>query len=195
MSAAQIGPDVRLQHPAYIHPSALLFGDITVREGASIWPYVVMRAEMYRIEIGVNSNIQDFVMIHVGDRADTIIGANCSITHRVTLHGCTIGDNCLIGIGATIMDRCVIGENSIVAGGAFLKEDTVIPPNSIVMGQPGKVTRTRNNAVANAMNAFLYRKNAEAYARGEHRIWTSPIFREEMAAEMVRLQAVYGDVR
>lgn len=188
----QFGPGVHLQNPALIHPSALLFGDITIREGASIWPYVVMRAEMYRIEIGVNSNVQDFVMIHVGDRADTIVGANCSITHRVTLHGCTIGDNCLIGIGATIMDRCVIGENSIVAGGAFLKEDTVIPPNSIVMGQPGAVKRTRNNAVANAMNAFLYRKNAEAYARGEHRVWTSKAFRDEMAAEMERLKAIHG---
>ena len=187
------GPDVQLHNPAFIHLSALLFGDVTIREGASIWPYVVMRAEMYRIDIGANSNIQDFVMVHVGDRADTIVGANCSITHHVTLHGCTIGDNCLIGIGATIMDRCVIGENSIVAGGAFLREGTIIPANSIVMGQPGKVTRTRNNAVANAMNAFLYRRNAEAYAKGEYRVWSSAAFRDEMAAEMERLKAVHGE--
>jgi carbonic anhydrase/acetyltransferase-like protein (isoleucine patch superfamily) len=139
---------------------------------------------MYRIDIGPNSNVQDFVMIHVGDGADTIVGANCSITHRVTLHGCTIGDNCLIGIGATIMDGCVIGENSIVAGGAFLKERTVIPSNSVVMGIPGKVTATRNNAVVNAFNAFLYRRNAEGYARGDYRVWSSPAFRDEVAGEM-----------
>lgn len=189
---ADIGPDVKLLNPAYIHPTALLYGDVTIREGASVWPNVVMRAEMYRIEIGPNSNVQDFVMIHVGDGADTIVGANCSITHRVTLHGCTIGDNCLVGIGATIMDGCVIGENSIVAGGAFLKERTVIPPNSVVMGIPGKVTAARNNAVANAFNAFLYRRNAEGYARGDYRVWSSPAFRDEVAGEMARLHALYG---
>ncbi len=190
---ADIGPDVKLLNPAYIHPTALLYGDVTIREGASIWPNVVMRAEMYRIDIGPNSNVQDFVMIHVGDGADTIVGANCSITHRVTLHGCTIGDNCLIGIGATIMDGCVIGENSIVAGGAFLKERTVIPPNSVVMGVPGKVTATRNNAIANGFNAFLYRRNAEGYAQGNYRVWSSPNFRDEVAAEMARLKAAFGD--
>jgi carbonic anhydrase/acetyltransferase-like protein (isoleucine patch superfamily) len=189
---ADIGPDVKLLNPAYIHPTALMYGDVTIREGASVWPNVVMRAEMYRIDIGPNSNIQDFVMIHVGDGADTIVGASCSITHRVTLHGCTIGDNCLIGIGATIMDGCVIGENSIVAGGAFLKERTVIPPNSVVMGIPGKVAATRNNAVANAFNAFLYRRNAEGYALGDFRVWSSPAFRDEVAVEMARLHALYG---
>jgi len=193
MSAPSFGSGVKLYNPAYIHPTALIYGDVTLRDGASIWPNVVMRAEMYRIDIGPNSNIQDFVMIHVGDGADTIIGANCSITHRVTLHGCTIGDSCLIGIGATIMDGCVIGENSIVAGGAFLKERTVIPPNSVVMGAPGKVTRTRNNAAANGFNAFLYRRNAEGYARGEHRAWSAPGFRDEIEAEMARLKSIYGD--
>jgi carbonic anhydrase/acetyltransferase-like protein (isoleucine patch superfamily) len=90
------------------------------------------------------------------------------------------------------MDGCVIGENSIVAGGAFLKERTVIPPNSIVMGSPGKVTRTRNNAAANAFNAFMYRKNGEAFARGDFRYWSSDGFRTEMAAEKVRLAELYG---
>ncbi len=192
MSGPVLGPDVKLNGPAFVHPSALLYGDVTIEAGASVWPNVVMRAEMYRIVIGPNTNVQDFVMIHVGDGADTIVGANCSITHHVTLHGCTIGDNCLIGIGATIMDGCVIGENSIVAGGAFLKERTVVPPNSIVMGAPAKVTRTRNNALANAFNAFMYRKNGEAYARGEYRYWTTEAFRAEADAEKKRLWALYG---
>lgn len=193
MSPAQVGPDVRLNAPAFIHPSALLYGDISIEKGASVWPNVVMRAEIYRIVIGPNSNVQDFTMVHVGEGADTIVGANCSITHRVTLHGCTIGDNCLIGIGATLMDGCVIGENSIVAGGAFLKERTIIPANSIVMGTPGKVVRTRNNARANAFNAFMYRRNGEAYARGEYRVWSMLAFREEAAAEHARLAALYPE--
>ena len=78
-------------------------------------------------------------MIHVGSSTGTVIGAHCTITHHCTIHGCTIGDNCLIGINATIMDGAVIGENCIVAGGSFIKERTVIPDNSIVMGIPGKV--------------------------------------------------------
>ncbi len=186
------GPDVKLIAPAFIHDTALLYGDVTIREGASVWPHVVMRAEMFRIDIGPNTNIQDFVMVHVGGGFDTIVGANCSITHHVTLHGCTIGDNCLIGIGATIMDGCVIGENTIVAGAAFLKEGTIIPANSIVMGAPGKVTKTRNNAFANAFNAFMYRKNAEAYARGDYRTWASAAFAQEAEAEKARLLALHG---
>ncbi|MCC6920895.1 MAG: gamma carbonic anhydrase family protein [Alphaproteobacteria bacterium] len=188
-----IGPDVKLLSSAFVHPSACLYGDITIGEGASVWPNVVMRAEVLKIVIGPNSNIQDFTMIHIGDRSDTVVGANCSITHHVTLHGCTIGDNCLIGIGATIMDGCIIGENSIVAGGTFLKERTVIPPNSIVMGMPGKVTRTRNNALANAFNAFMYRKNAEGFARGDYRVWASDSFRAEADAERTRLAALHGE--
>ena len=193
MTAAPfLGPDVIDRGSAWIDPSARIFGAVEIAEEASIWCNVVVRAESQKVVIGRRSNIQDFVMIHVGAGTPTIVGENCSITHHVTLHGCDIGDDCLIGIGATIMDGCVIGENSIVAGGAFLKERTVIPPNSIVMGAPGQVTKTRNNAAANALNAFLYRRNAEAYARGEHRVWSAPGFRDEIAAEMARLSALYG---
>jgi len=192
MTFPTIGPDVKLLNPAFVHPTACLYGDVTIREGASVWPNVVMRCESMRVVIGPNTNVQDFVMVHYGDRADTIVGANCSITHHVTLHGCTIGDNCLIGIGATIMDGCVIGENTIVAGGTFLKERTVIPPNSIVMGMPGRVARTRNNAAANILNAFMYRRNAEAYAKGDYRLWSTEAFKVEARTERERLAALYG---
>lgn len=193
MTAPFLGPDVVLHDPAFIHPTAQIYGNVALHKGVSVWPYVVMRAESQKIVIGENTNIQDFVMVHYGANADTIVGANCSITHHVTLHGCTIGDNCLIGINATIMDGCVIGENTIVAGGTFLKERTVIPPNSIVMGSPGRVTKTRNNAAANAFNAFMYRRNGEAYARGEYRVWSSDSFKEEARAEQQRLAALHGD--
>jgi carbonic anhydrase/acetyltransferase-like protein (isoleucine patch superfamily) len=180
---------VHVHDEALIHPSAQMFGDVRVSKGASVWPNVVMRAEMNHIEIGEGANIQDFVMIHVGAGTGTLIGADCSITHHVTLHGCEIGEACLIGIGATIMDGCRIGAGSIVAGGAFLKEGTVIPPGSIVMGSPGAVTRTRDNTLANRLNAFLYRRNAEAYATGDYRLWSTEGFRAEMAAERARLAA------
>ena len=191
-SAPFLGPDVRDLGAAYIDPSARVFGEVEIAVGASIWCNVVVRAESDRVVIGPRTNIQDFVMIHVGSGTGTIIGADCSITHHVTLHGCKIGDACLIGIGATIMDGVQIGEGSIVAGGAFLKEGTIIPPHSIVMGAPGTVTKTRDSSIANRMNAFLYLRNAQAYAEGDYRLWSKDSFRIEMAAERARLMTVAG---
>ena len=193
MTAAPfLGPDVQDQGCAWIDPSARIFGAVEIAPEASIWCNVVVRAESQKVVIGRRTNIQDFVMIHVGSGTPTVVGENCSITHHVTLHGCDIGDNCLIGIGATIMDGCVIGAGSIVAGGSFLKEGTVIPANSIVMGSPGVATKTRDNRRANALNAFLYWRNAQAYAQGDYRLWSKDSFRGEMAAEVARLAALFG---
>lgn len=169
------GPVGVQAHPeSYIHPSAQLYGDIRIGALASIWPNAVLRAEMQHIEIGIGANIQDFVMVHIGYAKPTRIGAWCSITHHVTAHGCDIGDDCLIGINATIMDGAVIGENSIVAGHAFVREGTVIPANSIVMGAPAEVKSTRDNQRANRLNAVLYEMNASAYADGDFRVWARP---------------------
>lgn len=191
------GPMVRVSAAKYIHPTAQIYGDVAIGAGSSVWINVAMRAESYSIKIGAHTNIQDFTMIHVGAASPTIIGDHCSITHHCTIHGCTIGDNCLIGINATVMDGAVIGENSIVAGGAFVREGAVVPPNSIVMGVPAQVTKTRNNWVANRMNAFLYEQNAEAYARGEHRIWSDPAgqtaVKEKMNALREDFISLFGD--
>ena len=109
-----IDPQAVLRNPAYIHESAWLYGKVTVEEGASIWINAAARAEHKEIVIGAYTNIQDFVMLHIGDATPTLIGSHCSITHHCTIHGCTIGDNCLIGINSTIMDGCVIGETSML---------------------------------------------------------------------------------
>ncbi|MBW7850796.1 MAG: gamma carbonic anhydrase family protein [Rhodospirillales bacterium] len=159
--------------PAFIHPTALVYGRVDIGPQSSLWPYSVIRAERNAVRIGRCSNIQDFVMIHVGYDHGVTIGDHCSVTHHTTLHGCTIGDRCLIGIGVTIMDGCVIGENSIVAGHSFLRENTVIPPDSIVMGTPGKVVRTADMSLANVVNALIYHRNALAYAADRHRAWES----------------------
>ncbi|NEX62264.1 gamma carbonic anhydrase family protein [Noviherbaspirillum galbum] len=188
-----IGPDVILNKPAYVHESAWLYGKVRVEEGASIWINAVARAEHQEIVIGAYSNIQDFAMLHIGDRTPTIIGSHCSITHHCTIHGCTIGDNCLIGINATIMDGCVIGENSIIGGHTFLKEGTIIPPNSIVTGVPGKVTRTQNNFVRNRINAYMYFRNAIAYRGGDFRDWAKENMPAELMAEMQRLSGLVGE--
>ena len=99
--------------PVWQAKSAELFGSIEFSEGVSIWPKVVMRAETHFIKIGRLTNIQDFVMIHIGS-CETVIGEFCSITHYSTIHGATIGNNCLIGINATVMDRAIIGNLSLI---------------------------------------------------------------------------------
>ncbi len=174
------GNEVYLENPAYIHPTAQIYGRVKLKEGSSLWPYAVIRSEIYEVEIGKKTNIQDFAMIHIGIKNGTIIGNHCSITHHCTLHGCVIGDNCLIGINSTIMDGCVIGKNSIVAGHTFLKEGTVIPDNSIVMGNPGKAVKQKDNYVANRVNAIAYYENALAYAQGDYRRWSDPQFLKKL---------------
>jgi carbonic anhydrase/acetyltransferase-like protein (isoleucine patch superfamily) len=174
--------DLKARFPdaAYIDPTARVYGAVQIGAEASLWPYAVIRAEGFHVRIGRCTNLQDHVMVHVGYRAPTIVGDYCSITHRVVLHGCTIGDSCLIGIGATVMDGAVIGANSIVAGHSYVADNTVIPPNSIVMGAPAKVVRSHNSCVANRVNAMLYRRNAAAYARGDHRAWDGPEYEAEL---------------
>ncbi|MEM7273942.1 MAG: gamma carbonic anhydrase family protein [Actinomycetota bacterium] len=171
-----------LEPAAFIHPSAHVYGAVDLGPGSSIWPNVVIRSEMAHVSIGAMTNIQDFVMIHVGDDP-TIIGDYCSITHHVTVHAATIEDECLIGIGATIMDGAVIGRGSIVAGGAFIPEGKVYPPNSIIMGAPAKVRTERDSRRANRLNAWLYHRNAQHYARGEHRAWSGPEYEAWLAAK------------
>lgn len=178
MSAHDPFPDA-----AFIAPSAELYGDVRLGADSSVWPKVVMRAESAHIEIGVGTNIQDFVMVHVGAGHPSLIGDWCSITHHVTVHGAAIGDRCLIGINATLMDGCVIGEGSIVAGNSLVREGVVIPPHSIVAGVPAKVIGSRDNRVPNTLNALAYVENAHAYRAGNHRRWSEPSFAAFMAEQ------------
>lgn len=169
-----------MPEPIWQAPSAELFGKIIFAEGVSIWPQVVMRAESHRIEIGAYTNIQDFTMIHIGG-GPTRIGAYCSITHHCTIHGATIGDQCLIGINATLMDGASVGANSIVAGHSIVTEGTQIPANSVVAGVPARVVRSVDSFVANKLNALAYVENARAYARGYHTRWSDPDYHELVA--------------
>ncbi|REJ74786.1 MAG: gamma carbonic anhydrase family protein [Acidobacteria bacterium] len=180
---------------AWIAPSAELYGEIHLGEGVSIWPRVVMRAEAQSIRIGRFTNVQDFVMVHIGFDQPTRIGDYCSITHHATVHGATIEDECLIGINATLMDGVVIGAGSIVAGHTIVTEGTVVPPGSVVAGVPGKVIASRDNRLANRLNAVAYHQNAIAYAAGNHRRWAEPEFQSLMArarAEGLAEEAISG---
>ncbi len=173
--------------PVWLAPGAQVYGDVRFADGVSLWPNAVLRAESHFIQIGANTNVQDFAMIHIGG-APSIIGAFCSITHHATVHGAVIGDNCLIGINATVMDGATIGANSIIAGHAIVREGEEIPPDSVVAGVPGKVVARRSNYVANRLNAHAYLENARAYANGNHRRWAEPEYEAMMAALEHRLE-------
>lgn len=170
-------PYARMQsihESVWIAPSAQLYGKIAIGAGSSVWHNAVARAECVEIQIGRYTNLQDFVMVHVGYSDATTVGDFCSIAHHATVHGCTIGDACLVGPGAVIMDGAVVGPGSIVAGGAVIPEGRIFPAHSVVAGVPGKVIAERDNARPNRLNAWLYHRNAEFTREGNHRAWEGP---------------------
>lgn len=131
-----------------VDPSALvcagvsLVGDVHIGENATVWYGAVLRADINRIVLGRNSNLQDGTVVHLGDADATIIGEDVVVGHRVVLHGCTIEDACLIGMNATVLDGAVIGRGSIVGAGCVVPSGLIVPPNSLVLGLPGKVVRS-----------------------------------------------------
>lgn len=129
---------------AFIHEMALVIGDVVIDEGANIWPFAVLRGDIERIIIGKNVSIQDGAIIHTDYCFPTIIGDNCIIAHRCIIHGCKIGSNSLIGMGAIILNGAEIGDNCIIAAGALVPEGKKIPSNSVAMGVPAKIVRELN---------------------------------------------------
>ena len=167
----KFGELVDIHESTWVAPSAQIYGKVSVAENCSVWHNAVMRAECNEIRIGRMTNLQDFVMVHVDFELPVAVGEFCSITHHVTLHGCTVGDHCLVGINAVIMEGSVIGNGSIIAGGAFVREGSIFPENAIIAGVPAKQIAERDNARANRLNAWRYHRNAEAQRRGDHRSW------------------------
>ena len=127
---------------AFIEASAQIIGDVHIDAHASIWFNCVLRGDVHFIRIGANTNIQDGTIIHVsGGRFPTVIGNAVTVGHGVVLHGCTVKDRVLVGIGAIVLDNVTIGEESLIAAGSLLTPGTVIPARSLVMGAPAKVRR------------------------------------------------------
>ena len=130
-------------HPtAWVAPGAFLRGDVTLGEKVSVWYNAVLRADQEKIIIGKNSNIQDNAVIHGDHGNDVTVGENVTVGHGAILHGCTVEDNCLIGMGSVVLDHAVIGAGSIVGAGAVVASGTIVPPKSLVVGIPAKVKKT-----------------------------------------------------
>ncbi len=163
-----------LKHPVladnvYIAPGAIVRGNVTLMEHANIWFHAVLRAETGTITVGCGSNIQDGCVVHVDEGANVAIGNHVTIGHNSTIHGCSIGDNTLIGMGAIVMNHAVIGNNCIVAAGALVTQNTVIPDNSLVLGNPAKIKRsvTTEEIAHNRQNADHYIAEAALYAQAD----------------------------
>ncbi|MBZ5552493.1 MAG: gamma carbonic anhydrase family protein [Acidobacteriia bacterium] len=141
------GKKPRIANGVYIAPSADIIGDVEIGEHSSIWFQVVIRGDVHSVRIGTCSNIQDGSVLHVhrGEYPLTL-GDYVTVGHSATLHGCTVESNCLIGMGATVLNNARIGTGSIVAAGSLVPEDTVVPPQSLFMGTPARFIRRLKEA-------------------------------------------------
>jgi carbonic anhydrase/acetyltransferase-like protein (isoleucine patch superfamily) len=134
-------------HPtAYVHPAAVVTGDVTLGARVSVWPTAVIRGDTDAIVIGPDTNVQDGTIIHVDHGVPTTIGARVGIGHRAIVHGATIEDDVLIAMGAILLNRVHVGTGSIIGAGAVCTEGMQIPPNSLVLGVPARVARETTDA-------------------------------------------------
>ena len=161
MIRAYRGVVPKIAASAYIDPSAQVIGDVEIGDRSSVWPNVTIRGDVNHIRIGDESNVQDNSVIHVEhDAYPTIIGNRVTVGHSVTLHGCVIEDDALIGIGAIVLNGATIGKGAIIAAGSLVPERMQVPPGTLVMGVPAKVRRETTPE-----EQERFRENAQNYVK------------------------------
>lgn len=160
--APQIDPD------AWIAPGCHIIGKVRLAPAVSVWFGAVLRGDNEPIEVGAGSNIQENAVLHTDWGYPLTIGAGCTIGHKAMLHGCVIGDNALIGMGATVLNGAVIGRDCLIGAGALVTEGKVIPDRSLVMGAPGRVVRQLDEAGIARLraSALSYQNNARRFRDG-----------------------------
>ncbi len=151
----------------WIAPGCYVIGDVSLEAKTSVWFGATLRGDNERITIGAGSNVQENCVMHTDMGFPLVIGAGCTIGHKAMLHGCTIGENTLIGIGAIVLNGAVIGKNCLIGAGALITEGKHIPDGSLVMGAPGKVVRALDEAAIQGLriSALHYQENASRFAR------------------------------
>lgn len=161
------------RHPdAWVAPSADVIGDVRLAEGVSVWFGAVIRGDNTPIPIGARSNVQEGAMLHSDPGAPLTVGEDCTIGHHAILHGCTIGDRVLIGMGAIVLNRAVIPDDCIVGAGALVTEGKTFPPRSLIVGSPARAVRELDDAAVAALkiSAAHYVENGRQAAAGLERI-------------------------
>jgi carbonic anhydrase/acetyltransferase-like protein (isoleucine patch superfamily) len=159
-------PDVAAD--AWIAPDADVIGRVTLGPKSSVWFHAVLRGDQEPIEVGEGSNVQDFCMLHTDPGFPLRVGRNVTVGHHVVLHGCTVGDESLVGIGAVILNGATVGANCLVGARSLITEGKAIPDGSVVMGAPAKVVRevTEQDRASMALNTLHYVERARAYRTG-----------------------------
>ncbi len=143
----------RIHPTAYLAPTAAVMGDVTLEEESSVWYGTVIRADLAPVVIGAQSNLQDGTIVHVDEGVPCVVGRRVGVGHRAILHGCRIEDECLIGMGAVLLNDVLVGTGSVVAAGAVIPERMQIPPRSLVIGVPGRVVRTVDATLSSRVTA------------------------------------------
>ncbi|MFD9483145.1 gamma carbonic anhydrase family protein [Streptomyces sp. NPDC059991] len=153
------GKKPQVDPAAFTAPTAVVLGEVTLAAGASVWYHTVLRADCGPIVLGADSNIQDNCTVHVDPGFPVTVGERVSVGHNAVLHGCTVEDDVLIGMGATVLNGAVIGAGSLVAAQALVPQGMVVPPGSLVAGVPAKVRRelTEEEREGIKVNALMYR--------------------------------------
>jgi carbonic anhydrase/acetyltransferase-like protein (isoleucine patch superfamily) len=161
---------VSIDPSAYIHPLAAVMGDVTQGPRASVWPTAVIRADSAPIRIGADTNVQDGSVLHVDTGFPLVIGSRVSIGHRAVLHGATVEDDCLIAMGAILLNGVVVGAGSLVGAGAVCREGMRIPPRSVVLGVPARVAREATSEITERIRMTMeaYLRLQEDYRRGKY---------------------------
>lgn len=161
-----ISPELPPDGRYWIAPNATVIGKVTLGEGVGIWFGVVIRGDQERITIGRDTNVQEHCVLHTDTGFPCTIGAGVTVGHRATVHGCTIGNNVLVGMGSIIINGAKIGDDSIVGAGALITEGKEFPPGSLILGSPAKVVRplTMDEITRNRLSAGHYVANWKRYA-------------------------------
>ena len=164
----EIAPEFPSDGDFWVAADANLIGQVRLLSGASVWFGATLRGDNELIEVGSGSNVQENSVLHTDIGFPLIIGANCTIGHQAMLHGCTIGDQSLIGMGATILNGAKIGRNCLIGAGSLVTEGKVIPDNSLVVGAPSKVARALSEAEVLGLlkSAQGYQANMRCFAKG-----------------------------
>jgi carbonic anhydrase/acetyltransferase-like protein (isoleucine patch superfamily) len=165
---------VRVHPSAFVAPGAAIMGDVTIGQDASVWYGAVLRGDMAPIVIGSESNLQDGTIVHVDEGMPCTVGRRVGVGHRVILHGCTVEDECLIGMGSILLNGVRIGTGSVVAAGAVIPEGMQVPPRSLVMGVPGRIVRPVDAALSEriAETWAHYVGQARAHRAGQYPVQT-----------------------
>jgi len=163
-----VGPVLPGEDEYWIAPNAAVMGNVILKKNASVWFGATLRGDNDPITIGENSNVQDGSVLHTDVGFPLTLGANVTIGHMVMLHGCTIGDNSLVGIGSIVLNGAKIGKNCLIGANCLITEGKEIPDNSLVMGAPGKVVRELSEGQARTMSlgALHYVENWKRYRAG-----------------------------